>query len=195
MAGFRFDISKLIKLKRILGSAEGATVMKPLYERWGIRYLSFARQKFTINSAGGGDWPSLANSTIASRMRKSRRTRRGRRITIAARAFGIHNAERIDFVRENLRTTILVDTGVLKNGLNVGATGNLFAPHTFGIKVGYSGGSHPRSRASIAQIAAYHNAGTGRLPQRQIIYPPDEGVKASMFGSLRSHIASIGAAL
>jgi hypothetical protein len=192
MAGFKFDISKFLKLQAIVGSPSGAAIMKPLYEAWGTRYLSFARAKFTENSRGGGDWPALATSTMNSRMRKTRRTKKGRHLVQAARAMKVHGLARSLFFAENLNVAILRDTGTLLRGLNVDAPGNLFKTHAFGIKVGYGGGAaHPKGPASIAQIAAYHNEGGGRLPKRQIIYPPDAGVKQFMLSSLRSHITNV----
>jgi hypothetical protein len=179
MAGFRFDISKLRKLQAIIASPSGASQMRPLYERWGIRYLSFARRKFVENSAGGGDWPPLKIRTVYARMLKAKRLHYAKKRGISG------------------RLSILRDTGTLLRGLDVDSAGNLFQPHTFGIKVGYGGSEiHPKSRsASIAEIASFHNTGTDKLPQRRIIWPPDDNVKSFMFRSLKEHINSIGQSL
>ena len=47
------------------------------------------------------------------------------------------------------------------------------------VVLGFGGPSmHPSGKATIADIASFHNFGTGRLPQRQIIVnPPPELIK------------------
>jgi hypothetical protein len=196
MSGFRFNIDKLIKLQRILGSPDGAAQMRPLYELWGKRYLSFVKRKFVENSAGGGDWPDLADSTMAERMREAYHTKRGRKMRQIMKAYGLHGDERTEFIGENLSVAILQDKGLLLRALNVGAQGNLFQPHTFGIKVGIGGPArHGDDDATIGDIAAYHNEGGGRLPKRQIIWPPDDDFKMFMLQTLRNHINNIGRSL
>lgn len=182
MAGFRFDISKLRKLQAIVASPSGAAQMRPLYERWGTRYLSSMKRKFVENSAGGGDWPP----SVTALMREARRIRKsGRKIRYKPGK------------RMSPRISILVDTGTLRRGLDVGVAGNLFQPHIFGIRVGYGGNEmHPKSNtATIGEIASFHNSGTNRLPQRRIIWPPDDNVKSFMLRSLKSHIQTIGQSL
>lgn len=51
----------------------------------------------------------------------------------------------------------------------------------FGVRVGYGGPhKHPEAPMSIADLAATHDQGLGRMPRRQIIVSPDHGTIVSM---------------
>jgi hypothetical protein len=77
-----------------------------------------------------------------------------------------------------LVVSILRNTGTLFAALNPVFTrkpGALEESIPFGVRVGYGGpAKHPKGKASIADIAGFHNAGAGHLPRRQIIVPPDQ---------------------
>jgi len=91
-----------------------------------------------------GGWP---------RLKRARRHRRGRRE----------------------RAAVLRDTGTLFGALTPGAPGNEFRRIPRAIRVGYGGPHrHPKGRATIADIASFHQTGAGHLPKREIIVPPDQ---------------------
>jgi hypothetical protein len=174
MAGFGFNMNGLLRLQAILGT-KSPELMRPCYERWGTRYLGAMHRKYVTNAAGGGDWPRLKTSTVYGRMLK---------------------AKRLGYARKRGMTgemSILIDTKTLLGGLNIGAPGNLFQPHSKGIRVGYGGpAKHPNGNATIADIASFHNSGVpGKLPKRQIIWPPDANVRSYMLRSLQSHIRTL----
>ena len=83
---------------------------------------------------------------------------------------------------------ILKDTGILFNALSIGAPGNLFRIVPSGIDVGFSAqGKHPDSKATIAEIATYHQEGgrgKSKLPQRKILVEPPTPVKRQMMQAL-----------
>lgn len=72
------------------------------------------------------------------------------------------------------KASVLIDTGTLLNALTIGAPGNLFRKIRGGIRVGFGGPhKHPEGKATIADIAGFHNTGEGNLPERRIIVEPD----------------------
>ncbi len=126
-------------------------------KQWGARYRSFALLRFVSFSKGGGDWQSLAPTTIARRRAGSGPGQ------VAA---------------------ILVDTGTLRSALDVQFTrkpGALEETIPFGVRVGYGGPSaHPGGGATVADIAKFHQEGTSRVPKREIIVEPDAKTVAAM---------------
>jgi hypothetical protein len=123
---------------------------------WAFRMRAFLQRRFNLYSKGGGDWPPLAESTVAGR-------RKGR---------GKGNQ------------AILRDTSMLFAALTpnfVGAPGALEESIPFGVKIGYGGpGAYPDGRATVADVASFHQAGNERLPQRQIIVGPDSEIEERM---------------
>lgn len=83
----------------------------------------------------------------------------------------------------NFKTSILVDTGTLRRGLALQGPGNVrevFANGRFiGVRYGVAGGSHP-GKLTVGRLAAIHQRGSGRLPQRKIIVRPDAQTIAGM---------------
>lgn len=68
----------------------------------------------------------------------------------------------------------MIDTGTLVGALAVGGPGSLFDVFREGVRVGFSGSRrHPKGKASIADIAHFHNVGAGDLPKREILVEPD----------------------
>ena len=56
---------------------------------------------------------------------------------------------------------------------------------SFGVRVGYGGPSkHPGGKASIADIAGFHDSGAGNLPERKIIVVPDTRTLDAMAGDM-----------
>lgn len=122
---------------------------------WAVRYRSFAQLRFDTYSRGGGDWQVLAVSTM-----KKRRQGKGRILKFA----------------------ILRDTNTLFTALNptfINSPGAIEDRIPYGVLVGYGGlqrysdSSGKVSRATIADIANFHQSGfLPRLPKREIIVDP-----------------------
>ena len=125
------------------------TQLRPL---WALRYSAYLRRRYVRLSRGSGEWDDLANST--------KRQRRGaRRGSTGSRKF-----------------SVLVDTGILKQAVNVGAKGNLNKKLRDGIRFGIGGNTrHPEGKLTIGQLAVFHHEGNRRkgLPARPIIVAPD----------------------
>ena len=69
------------------------------------------------------------------------------------------------------------------SALNVGGRGNLFKDIQNGVRVGFGGGTkHPSGKATIAEIAVFHNVGGkgGKPPQRAILVEPDSAAIRAM---------------
>ncbi len=151
------------------GMSGGTGPIRDAFVQWAARYRGFVRERFDKYSKGGGDWPPLAEST----KRKRRGPRKGHK---GSRSF-----------------SILRDTGTLFNALTptfTAAPGQLQENIPFGIRVGYGGpAKHPSGAASIADLAAFHQTGAGRLPKREIIVAPDARTLAAMAGDMERGIA------
>jgi hypothetical protein len=83
-----------------------------------------------------------------------------------------------------VKVAILRDLGLLFAALSPtfsGKPGQLENRIPYGIEIGYGGSHrHGNGRATIADIASYHNVGSGRLPRRQIIVEPPSNVLVAM---------------
>lgn len=143
----KIDLSPLTKFTAVILGKTGA--IKVMLKQWAAIYRGFVQERFDAHSKGGGDWKPLSPTTIAHR-------RKGKGIGAVA--------------------TILRDTNTLYGALDPGRLkhGAIEKITEFGVKVGYGGGDkHPKGRATIANIAKWHDTGAGRLPQRKIIVPPN----------------------
>lgn len=133
------------------GSTSGP--IRAAMRQWGARYRAFVQERFASYSRGGGAWPPLKASTKRGR-RKARRGAKG------TRSFGI-----------------LRDTGTLFNALTPvfsAKPGQLQKDIPFGVRVGYGGASrHPTAKASVHDLAVFHQTGAGVLQKREIIVQPD----------------------
>jgi hypothetical protein len=130
-------------------------------KRWGVMYQSAMHERFDRFSKGGGTWPGLKEST-KKRRAKAREGATGPRVF-----------------------TILRDTNsTMMKALDPqfqGKPGELSADTPFGVRVGFGGpAQHPKGRATIADIAAFHHFGRGNLPARPILVVPDAMVLAEM---------------
>lgn len=132
---------------------------------WAMVYRSFAQRRYRLYMRGGGDWPRLSKGTLAARRRRASGKLRGRRFKQGMKS-PLTKAPKI-----------LYDTGTLFRALEPRF---LFKPGQFeedlplGVRVGYGGPHrHGRGKATIADIANWHQTGAGRLPVRKIIVPPD----------------------
>lgn len=145
--------------------------------QWGHRYRAAMQKRFVRFSRGGGDWPPLAESTRRRRMGGRGLGKRGR---------GKQHARSGKFA-------ILRDSGILFNTLEpefIGAPGQVQEAVPFGVKVGIGGPAmHKAGKASVAQIARFHQSGGPRLPKREIIVnAPAETIKM-MRGDLINAVA------
>ncbi len=202
--------AKLPGLTAVIRSMEGGKLSGPAFDtmrtQWAARYSAFAHRRYGEQSKGGGDWPALAASTIKARRGPDKQRAASRKRTTGKVGPRV--------------VSILIDTGVMRQALRIGAVGNLVKGEPKGIVFGFAGGvphpvkpkastaKPPRSprtkstdrgtklprgaggargasqRASIAQIAGYHNAGGGTLPQRLILARPDAQTAKGMSADL-----------
>ena len=141
----------------------GAGIMRDMLKQWAVRYRSFAQTRFHKLSKGGGGWPALKPATI-------RRRRKGRSGSKASKAGNV--------------AAILRDTNTLFIALDPvfqGKPGAVEQNIPFGVRVGYGGPQkHPGGKASIADIASFHQEGTDVLPARPIIVEPDVRTRTAM---------------
>lgn len=136
----------------------GSGPIRQMTRQWGRRYLGFVKKRFVKLSRGGGGWKALASSTIRGRRKPRGKTARSKTRRTGGKA------------------AILRDTGTLLGALDVGGRGNLFKDIPNGVRVGFKGGTkHPSGKATIAEIAVFHNVGGrgGKPPQRAILVEPD----------------------
>lgn len=147
------------------------------FKVWAHIYRAYLRNRFDRFSKGGGNWAKLSSATLNARRRKVRGWKLKRGQTWKKKRFKKGTAISVDRAPKILR-----DTGTLFAALQpnfVRAPGQLESRVSFGIRVGFGGpGKHSgkkkgSTKKTIADIAAYHQTGGGRLPQRKIIVDPD----------------------
>ncbi len=133
--------------------------------QWAVRFRSFLQERFDrLSKSGGGEWAPLKAST-------KRRRRKGKGRTVKARG------KTRTFAQGTV--SILRDTGTLFGALHPQFThkpGQLQQDIPMGVRVGYGGpAKHPGGKASIADIAHFHQVGNlPHLPARPIIVDPDQ---------------------
>lgn len=182
-----FDFRKFEKFRKTIlqGGRPGVSrnAYNQVFKTWGVRYLVWTKRLFIRASRGGGDWPALKPSTIAGRRagRSRRPKRRGRGYTKRG---------------PTGRVSILRDTGTLLRALTPNMPGNLFKFISGGVRVGFGGpAKHPEGKATIADIAKFHNVGEGKLPKRQILFVPGNAFTMEMFLDLKRAIEKFGRSL
>ena len=133
--------------------------LKPVYKKWAFLYLAFTRKRFAKMSKAG--WKRLKHPRAID-VRRARKGKKGKRLTSGERAALAKKAKP------------LRDTGLLLNALTLGQPGNMMKYLRHGVRVGFGGkAKHGEGgRATIADIARFHNAGKGKLPKRQILAEP-----------------------
>jgi hypothetical protein len=142
------NLTGLDKLTKLVTS-NSPVVLKTL-KQWAFLYRAWAQNRFDKYSKGGGDWPALSPITI--------RRRRGKGQNVA----------------------ILRDTGLLFMVLQPvfqNIAGSIETFGNFSVTTGYGGSAlhtGTGSRATIADIASFHNYGMGHNPKREIIAAPDD---------------------
>lgn len=173
-----FNMERVRNFRRLV-KAGSSGPLKPVFKQWGIRYLAWIRRLFYIKSRGGTaegvTWKKLSPVTIRRRNRRSRRVR-GDKV-------------------QRPKYAILVDRlGTIPKAMIPFQSGNLFKYISGGVRVGFGGGTkHPDGKATIADIARFHNIGAGRrLPKRQILHVPNATLNGKMMNDLRRGIDRIG---
>ena len=127
-------------------------------------YRGFVLRRFRSYSRGGGDWPGLSEATL--------------------RAKG--------------SSSILIDTGIMVGAMNPvfsGAPGQLESLHSdrLGVTVGFNTNQHGKGGSvTIADIASFHQLGSGKLPKREILVEPDDRTIQQMARAMELHIRRQG---
>lgn len=154
-------------LRTLLIYHRKAPQLAEMLQKWEARYSAFVLQRFERFSRGGGDWAPLAEST-----KKRRRRGAGR--------------------RDLTRTSILIDSGTMRNSIDFKASGPFEAwRYTYqgaylwemvgeGVELSLNGPARYPDGTSVADVIRFHDKGGPRLPQRRIIVPPDEATLAAM---------------
>lgn len=159
--------------------------------QWGFRYRSWAQERFDKFSKGGGDWPDLAEST-----KRARRQGKGKKQKIRKAKTTGKTDRRFKKVNVSGTFSILRDIGLLFAVVSPtfsGQPGALEQKIPFGIRIGFGGPSaHGSSKATIADIASYHQAGKGHLPKREIIVAPPAHVTVQMSGDMERALRQLG---
>ena len=173
-----FDLAKVKKFQKAFSKSPSPYV-KAAYKQWGVRYLAWTKKRFIANSQGGGEWADLAESTIKQRRAGSRKHKKK-----SGKGYRKRNPKKV---------AILRDTNTLLAGLDVGNGGNLFKYINQGVRVGFAGKKHKGSkRATIREVAEFHQNGGKNLPKRQILHKPDKELTTSMVKDLDRAIMKVG---
>ena len=164
-------IRKLNKVLQLGNVQNNHPRVVTMYKNWTKIYRKFIHDRFRSASQGDGTWPSLSARTIARK--KS--------------------------------ALILIETRSLINAVDpelYNAPGSFARRNGNGLLVGYGGDIvHPTAAkngraTSIAEVAEFHQAGSGKLPQRKIIVAPDRAtidlVAAEIGAATRDLIKEVG---
>lgn len=165
----KMNLRPFLKLKDMMTLR--SPIRKIIFKQWAFVYRVFVHRRFTRYSRGGGDWPPLKKSTVAGRKVGKRAGQIGRRVSI------------------------LWDTGKLIDAVDPKMSrppGSLERIFSEGVEVGFGGPArHPKGRATIADIARFHDAGEGNLPERKIIADPDHKTMRKMADIVIMHTRRI----
>ena len=195
----RFDLSGLQKFRSTVrdGLRDHRPPFNDTFTQMGAIYSAFVRRRYDRYSKGGGDWAPLAESTIRGR-RKAARGRGGKgggsaggrgarsslgRVTRGKRAGALRGIS-------GRAVTILRDTGTLFNATTIGAVGNKFERVPYGVVYGFSDAPRKARKGAVtfARLAAWHQAGVGRLPRRAILVEPDAPTQARLVAAVRAGV-------
>lgn len=153
-------LRKLKKVLQLSNASSSNPIVSRMYDKWVKIYKGFLHRRFKSAAAGDGTWPPLARPKVVKRTKSGKRDKR--------------------YTKQG--DLILIDTKTLINAVDptiYNAPGSFSRRYTNGVIVGYGGEViHPTAeksgrRITIQQIAEFHQAGGGSLPQRKIIVPPD----------------------
>jgi hypothetical protein len=172
-----------IKLNRLAAGLSDPAAKFVALKKVGAIYRSFAQQRFSRLSRGGGEWPDLAESTIRGRRKGKGAKKASKKAALtpkkAKKSTEVVKTKRPEPKKELAaqKVSILIDKGMLFAALAPTAgigQGALEAATTRGIRLGYGGPmKHPDGGVTLADIASFHQSGSDHLPQRKIIVEPD----------------------
>lgn len=133
--------ARLLTFARELNTPRAKTVLK---KKIGAIYRSFAMQRFSrLSRGGGGEWRPLSPKTIARRRKKSSSI-----LIDTGTLFAVLSPAPSSAWLEQDRSN--------------------------GFRFGYGGPTKaPGANATLADIASFHHEGAGHLPARKIIVEPD----------------------
>lgn len=152
----------------------GGGPIRAAMKQWGARYRSFAQLRYKKFSRGGGDWKPLKRQRSRDIKAAKKKRAKGKAVKGAA---------------------ILRNLNFMFAALNpeLGVPGQLQENIRFGVAVGYGGpGKYPTGRASIADIAGFHQRGAGNLPVRKTIVKPDDRTVRLMAGDMQRALLKMG---
>ncbi len=157
----------LSDIRRGLIAGGDPNEVRGMLRKWGTRYLGEMERRYAKFSRGGGDWPALKPSTVRTRRRGGKKR-------------GGVNKPKVNTRRTGGKVAILRDTNTLFAAMRRGNPGNVFKDIYRGITVGVGPTRHPGGKATIADIAGFHNRGAGHLPRRRIFVQPSSATRRGM---------------
>lgn len=164
--------------------SKGNGPVRDAIRQWAARYRAWAQERFDKYSKGGGDWSPLADSTVKGRRKGPRWNTKGQFVKKGSAEAAA------------MKVAILRDTGTLFSALAPvfgGKPGQLQEDLPFGVRVGIGGpGGYKGGTATIADIAQFHQVGSGHLPVRKIIVEPDQDVVARMVDDMQRAVDKLG---
>jgi hypothetical protein len=174
LAGEWFD-SFRAKLDKI-SSASAPPPVEKMFTQWTAVYLAFLRKRYLANSAGGGEWPGLALSTLEGRRKgKVFNALAGqRKATIGkmARVAGVASVAS--------RKKAMMAAGINKNTANALARAHV-------ARALRSAGWRPESRASLLKTWASTPGSVAILLDTKVLF---NALSLNMPGSLVQRLAS-----
>lgn len=159
------------------------------FKQWAARYRSFVQERYDRFSKGGGNWAPLSWRTLLARRKGKGRKKFNLVKARRDKATGAKRGQLERFAASMIKASILRDLGILYTVLSPtfkSSPGAIEDNIPFGVSVGY-GGPHKHAgggKATIADIAMFHQIGAGNLPVRQIIVPPAISVLSQMTGDM-----------
>lgn len=170
------------------------------FRQWAVRYRVFIQRRFDQYSRGGGDWAPLKEATVRARKKgkagQAAKYRKLKNVKATSRAPSKSKGKKTspEAKARRVGALILRNTGLLFAALNptLNLTGGVEDQVPLGIVVGYGGPArHGDGRATIADIASYHNNGGPKLPQRIIIVEPDAETNKKMAGDMERALQKV----
>jgi hypothetical protein len=162
--------------------------LRDAMRKWAARYMGFIRRRFVTYSRGGGNWKPLAPTTVQRRATKTQAQRRklDKRVQKIMRTTRVDDkgAGTFEAIRRNLISStpiaILIDVGRMRDALALGGPGNVVQDIDAGVRCGIGDAPSAAAGLTVGQLARIHHAGSGRIPARPIIVPPDEATLSGM---------------
>jgi len=168
----KVNITPLKKLVDLFST--GGQELTRVFKQWGVIYSAYVRRRFVENSRGGGGWPDLAESTKRGRARRKAASKQVKR----------EGGKLVIMQPTGRKFAILRNTGVLYNALSPGVSGNLTEIKRDGVVFGFQDQPHGGDKATIRDIATWHDLGMGRNPKREILVAPDAATKERLLARL-----------